>query len=125
MRKQRVIARWRSKRKNRNGNSLRAVWIALCDLHGRRGRAAAGANVFRMRLLGAEVITERGHAHEGRPPRALRDWVTNVHDTHLPGARLVPTYPLMVRISDCDRREAPTNLFAAGKLPRADGVGGG
>jgi tryptophan synthase beta chain len=63
--------------------------------------ARQAPNVFRMKLLGAEVVavssgskTLKDAINEG-----MRDWVTNVHNTHyLMGSVLGPhPYPLMVR----------------------------
>src|ERR1044071_333551 len=58
-------------------------------------------NVFRMRLLGADVITVNAGTRTLKDAinEALRDWVTNVHDTYyLLGSALGPhPYPLMVR----------------------------
>src|SRR5690348_13625208 len=58
-------------------------------------------NVFRMRLLGAEVVTVNAGTRTLKDAinEALRDWVTNVHDTYyLLGSALGPhPYPLMVR----------------------------
>ncbi len=59
------------------------------------------ANVFRMRLLGAEVIpvTAGTGTLKDAMNEALRDWVTNVHDTfYLIGTAAGPhPYPAMVR----------------------------
>ncbi|PYL06653.1 MAG: tryptophan synthase subunit beta [Verrucomicrobia bacterium] len=58
-------------------------------------------NVFRMRLLGAEVVTVNSGTRTLKDAinEALRAWVTNVHDTYyLLGSALGPhPYPLMVR----------------------------
>jgi tryptophan synthase beta chain len=58
-------------------------------------------NVFRMKLLGAEVqeVTAGTRTLKDAINEALRDWVTNVQDTHyLLGSALGPhPYPLMVR----------------------------
>src|SRR4051812_34617495 len=58
-------------------------------------------NVFRMRLLGAEVIRVDGGSRTLKDAinEAMRDWVTNVGDTYyLLGSVLGPhPYPLMVR----------------------------
>jgi tryptophan synthase beta chain len=58
-------------------------------------------NVFRMRLLGAEVVGVEGGSKTLKDAinEALRDWVTNVDDTHyLLGSVLGPhPYPMMVR----------------------------
>ncbi|HZS05248.1 MAG TPA: tryptophan synthase subunit beta [Blastocatellia bacterium] len=58
-------------------------------------------NVFRMRLLGAEVVGVESGSKTLKDAinEALRDWVTNVGDTHyLLGSVLGPhPYPMMVR----------------------------
>jgi tryptophan synthase beta chain len=58
-------------------------------------------NVFRMKLLGAEVIAVNSGSKTLKDSinEALRDWVTNVGDTHyLLGSVLGPhPYPMMVR----------------------------
>jgi len=92
-----------------------------------------GLNVFRMRLLGAEVITVNAGTCTLKDAinEALRDWVTNVHDTYyLLGSALGPhPYPLMVReFQRVIGREAREQILAAtGKLPSAlvACVGGG
>ena len=90
-------------------------------------------NVFRMRLLGAEVVTVSAGTRTLKDAinEALRDWVTNVHDTYyLLGSALGPhPYPLMVReFQSVIGREAREQILSAtGKLPRAlvACVGGG
>src|SRR5213083_171481 len=90
-------------------------------------------NVFRMRLLGAEVITVNAGTRTLKDAinEALRDWVTNVHDTYyLLGSALGPhPYPLMVReFQSVIGREAREQILSgSGKLPRAliACVGGG
>ena len=92
-----------------------------------------GLNVFRMRLLGAEVVTVNAGTCTLKDSinEALRDWVTNVHDTYyLLGSALGPhPYPLMVReFQSVIGREAREQILStAGKLPRAliACVGGG
>lgn len=58
-------------------------------------------NVFRMRLLGAEVrpVTTGSATLKDAINEALRDWVANVHDTHyVIGSVMGPDpYPVMVR----------------------------
>ncbi len=58
-------------------------------------------NVFRMKLLGAEVIpvTSGTKTLKDAINEAIRDWVTNVRDTHyLLGSALGPhPYPTIVR----------------------------
>ncbi|HXT62484.1 MAG TPA: tryptophan synthase subunit beta [Pyrinomonadaceae bacterium] len=113
----------------------------VCALFGLRCVIYMGAedvrrqalNVFRMRLLGAEVITVNAGTRTLKDAinEALRDWVTNVHDTYyLLGSALGPhPYPLMVRefqtVIGSEAREQIVS--ATGKLPRAliACVGGG
>src|SRR5213079_2863516 len=84
-----------------------------------------GLNVFRMRLLGAEVVTVNAGTCTLKDAinEALRDWVTNVHDTYyLLGSALGPhPYPLMVReFQSVIGREAREQILSAtGKLSRA------
>lgn len=58
-------------------------------------------NVFRMKLMGAEVVpvSEGSRTLKDAINEAIRDWVTNVRDTHyLLGSAVGPhPYPLMVR----------------------------
>src|SRR5438477_2550347 len=90
-------------------------------------------NVFRMRLLGAEVVTVHAGTRTLKDAinEALRDWVTNVHDTYyLLGSALGPhPYPLMVRdFQSVIGREAREQILSvSGKLPNAliACVGGG
>jgi len=80
-------------------------------------------NVFRMRLLGAEVrpVDSGSRTLKDAINEAIRDWVTNVRDTHyLLGSALGPhPYPRIVRdfqrvIGDEAREQA---LAAEGALP--------
>jgi tryptophan synthase beta chain len=90
-------------------------------------------NVFRMNLLGAEVrpVTSGSATLKDAMNEALRDWVTNVHDTYyLIGSAAGPhPYPEMVRDFQCViGREAREQILAAeGRLPDAvvACVGGG
>jgi len=113
----------------------------VCALFGLRCIIYMGAedvrrqalNVFRMRLLGAEVVTVNGGTRTLKDAinEALRDWVTNVRDTYyLLGSALGPhPYPLMVRAfqSVIGREAREQILSTTGKLPRAliACVGGG
>jgi tryptophan synthase beta chain len=90
-------------------------------------------NVFRMKLLGAEVIpvtSGRGTLKDAMN-EALRDWVTNVADTYyLIGTAAGPhPYPAMVRdFQSVIGRETKAQLLARkGKLPDAlvAAIGGG
>jgi tryptophan synthase beta chain len=90
-------------------------------------------NVFRMRLLGAEVIRVDAGSRTLKDAinEAMRDWVTNVGDTYyLLGSVLGPhPYPLMVReFQSVIGREARAQIVElAGRLPDAivACVGGG
>ena len=90
-------------------------------------------NVFRMRLLGAEVLRVDAGSRTLKDAinEAMRDWVTNVADTYyLLGSVLGPhPYPLMVReFQSVIGREARAQILElAGRLPDAivACVGGG
>jgi tryptophan synthase beta chain len=90
-------------------------------------------NVFRMRLLGAEVLRVDAGSRTLKDAinEAMRDWVTNVSDTYyLLGSVLGPhPYPLMVREfqSVIGRESRAQILELAGRLPDAivACVGGG
>ncbi len=95
--------------------------------------ARQSLNVFRMRLLGAEVIEVNAGSRTLKDAinEAMRDWVTNVGDTYyLLGSVLGPhPYPLMVReFQSVIGREAHAQcLEQLGRLPDAivACVGGG
>ena len=90
-------------------------------------------NVFRMKLLGAEVIPVESGSKTLKDAinEAIRDWVTNVRDTfYLLGSALGPhPYPMMVRdfqsVIGVEARQQIVKL--AGRLPDAciACVGGG
>jgi tryptophan synthase beta chain len=90
-------------------------------------------NVFRMRLLGAEVreVDAGSRTLKDAINEALRDWVTNVADTYyLLGSALGPhPYPFMVReFQSVIGREARAQILEAeGRVPEAlvACVGGG
>jgi tryptophan synthase beta chain len=90
-------------------------------------------NVFRMRLLGAEVcrVDAGSRTLKDAINEAMRDWVTNVSDTYyLLGSALGPhPYPLMVReFQSVIGREARNQILEqTGALPTAvvACVGGG
>src|SRR5438309_3890804 len=90
---------------------------------GEEDMARQAPNVFRMRMLGAEVVGVNSGSRTLKDAinEAMRDWVTNVEDTHyLLGSVLGPhPYPMMVR--DFHRiigKEARQQILAAaGRLP--------
>ena len=90
---------------------------------GEEDMARQAPNVFRMRLLGAEVapVSAGSRTLKDAINEAMRDWVTNVESTHyLLGSVLGPhPYPEMVRefhrvIGQESRRQI---VEAAGRLP--------
>ena len=80
-------------------------------------------NVFRMNLLGAEVVPVKSGARTLKDAinESIRDWVTNVRTTHyLIGSAIGPhPYPVIVReLQSCIGREAKGQLQEKiGKLP--------
>ena len=90
-------------------------------------------NVFRMNLLGAEVrpVTSGSATLKDAMNEALRDWVTNVHDTYylIGSAAGMHPYPAMVRDFQAiiGREVREQILEAEGRLPDAivACVGGG
>ncbi|MBW8785003.1 MAG: tryptophan synthase subunit beta [Novosphingobium sp.] len=90
-------------------------------------------NVFRMRLLGAEVIPVHSGAHTLKDAmnEALRDWVANVHDTfYIIGTAAGPhPYPELVRdFQSVIGKEARAQMLArTGRLPDllVAAIGGG
>ncbi|HTL43122.1 MAG TPA: tryptophan synthase subunit beta [Vicinamibacterales bacterium] len=95
--------------------------------------ARQSLNVFRMRLLGADVVEVSGGSRTLKDAinEAMRDWVANVNDTYyLLGSVLGPhPYPLMVREfqSVIGREARAQSLEQLGRLPDAvvACVGGG
>ncbi|MGA2475821.1 MAG: tryptophan synthase subunit beta [Terriglobia bacterium] len=100
---------------------------------GEEDMARQAPNVFRMRLLGASVVgvSSGSKTLKDAINEAMRDWVTNVQNTHyLLGSVLGPhPYPLMVReFQRVIGQEARSQMLAEiGRLPDAlfACVGGG
>jgi len=90
---------------------------------GEEDMARQASNVFRMRLLGTEVVGVGSGSKTLKDAinEAMRDWVANVSDTHyLLGSVLGPhPYPVMVReFHRVIGREARAEILAqAGRLP--------
>ena len=93
------------------------VYMGVVDI------ARQEPNVFRMKLLGAEVqpVTSGTQTLKDAINEAIRDWVTNVRDTHyLLGSALGPhPYPTIVReFQSVIGREAREQMLAdVGRLP--------
>jgi len=83
-------------------------------------------NVLRMRLLGAEVVPVRAGSRtlKDATSETIRDWVTNVRDTHYIIGSAVGPHPYPAIVRDFQRvigREAREQILEAeGRLP--DGV---
>ncbi|MGH9329898.1 MAG: tryptophan synthase subunit beta, partial [Vicinamibacterales bacterium] len=107
--------------------------LDCCVYMGSEDMARQAPNVFRMRLLGAEVraVEAGSRTLKDAINEAMRDWVTNVTDTYyLLGSALGPhPYPLMVReFQSVIGREARQQILEqAGRLPHivVACVGGG
>ena len=90
-------------------------------------------NVFRMRLLGAEVrgVDSGSRTLKDAISEAMRDWVTNVRTTHYLLGSVLGAHPYPTMVRDFHRvigREARAQILKAeGKLPAAviACVGGG
>ncbi len=90
-------------------------------------------NVFRMRLMGAEVrpVESGTKTLKDATNEAMRDWVTNVHDTHYIIGSVVGPHPFPTMVRDFQSiigTEARAQMLAReGKLPDAvvACVGGG
>ncbi|KAI8866777.1 tryptophan synthase [Ramicandelaber brevisporus] len=80
-------------------------------------------NVFRMRMLGAKVVSVKSGAQTLKDAvnEAMRDWVTNVDSTHyLVGSAIGPhPFPRLVRDFQCviGKETRAQMLKQAGKLP--------
>jgi tryptophan synthase beta chain len=102
-----------------------ATACALCGLEcviymGTEDMRRQELNVFRMRLIGAQVVPVEAGSRTLKDAinEALRDWVTNVADTHyLLGSVLGPhPYPMMVRdFQSIIGREARGQILEAEK----------
>jgi tryptophan synthase beta chain len=134
MGKQRVIAETGAGQHGVATATVCALFGLKCVVYmGAEDMRRQALNVFRMQLLGAEVVKVESGTQTLKDAinEALRDWVTNVHDTYyLLGSALGPhPYPLMVREfqSIIGRETRAQVLEQTGKLPAAliACVGGG
>ncbi|MFH0855763.1 MAG: tryptophan synthase subunit beta [Candidatus Omnitrophota bacterium] len=102
MKKQRVIAETGAGQHGVATATVAALFGLKCDVYmGEEDMSRQEPNVFRMRLLGARVIPVRSGSKtlKDAMTQALRDWVTNVRDTHyIIGTVAGPhPYPELVR----------------------------
>jgi len=134
MQKERVIAETGAGQHGVATATVCALFGLKCVIYmGAEDVRRQGLNVFRMQLLGAEVRTVNAGTRTLKDAinEAMRDWVTNVHDTYyLLGSALGPhPYPLMVReFQSVIGREAREQILSvSGRMPRAliACVGGG
>jgi tryptophan synthase beta chain len=134
MGKRRVIAETGAGQHGVATATVAALFGLRCEIYmGAEDVARQALNVFRMRLLGATVHTvEQGtRTLKDAMNEALRDWVTNVGDTHyLIGSVAGPhPYPTLVReLQAVIGREARAQILERdGRLPAAcvACVGGG
>jgi tryptophan synthase beta chain len=101
-----------------------ALFGLPCEVYmGTEDMRRQALNVFRMRLLGAEVrpVDAGSGTLKDATSEAIRDWVTNVEDTHyVIGSVVGPhPYPFLVReLQSVIGREARAQVLqAAGRLP--------
>ncbi|MCP9494687.1 MAG: tryptophan synthase subunit beta [Pyrinomonadaceae bacterium MAG19_C2-C3] len=124
MKKNRVIAETGAGQHGVATATVCAMFNLKCVIYmGAEDIRRQALNVFRMKLLGAEVVSVEAGTRTLKDAinEALRDWVTNVHDTYyLLGSALGPhPYPLMVReFQSVIGREARAQIIAqTGRLP--------
>ncbi|MBN2831272.1 MAG: tryptophan synthase subunit beta [Candidatus Omnitrophica bacterium] len=102
MKKPRVIAETGAGQHGVATATVAALFGLKCDIYmGEEDMRRQESNVFRMRLLGARVIPVKTGLKtlKDAMTEALRDWVTNVRDTHyIIGTVAGPhPYPMLVR----------------------------
>ena len=102
MKKKRVIAETGAGQHGVATATVCALFGLGCDVYmGEEDVERQALNVFRMKLLGARVIPVRAGSKTLKDAvnEAIRDWVTNVRDTHyIIGSVIGPhPYPMMVR----------------------------
>jgi tryptophan synthase beta chain len=97
-----------------------------CDVYmGEEDTVRQSLNVFRMRLLGANVIpvTSGSRTLKDATNEAMRDWVTNVRDTHYIIGSVVGPHPFPTMVRDFHAvtgQEARQQIVEqTGKLPAA------
>ena len=106
MKKKRVIAETGAGQHGVATATVCALFGIECDVYmGEEDVRRQALNVFRMKLLGARVIPVKTGSRTLKDAvnEAIRDWVTNVRDTHyIIGSVIGPhPYPMMVRDLQC------------------------
>ena len=120
MKKKRVIAETGAGQHGVATATVCALFGFKCDVYmGEEDVHRQSLNVFRMRLLGARVIPVKTGSRTLKDAvnEAIRDWVTNVRDTHyIIGSVIGPhPYPMMVRdFQSVIGRETRSQLKARG-----------
>jgi tryptophan synthase beta chain len=124
MGKSRVIAETGAGQHGVATATVAALFRMRCTIYmGREDMRRQALNVYRMRLLGSEVVPVDAGSRTLKDAisEAMRDWVTNVRDTHyILGSVLgAHPYPMMVRdLQSIIGREAREQiLIAEGRLP--------
>ena len=124
MNKQRIVAETGAGQHGVASATVCALFGLNCVVYmGAEDMRRQALNVFRMQLLGAEVreVNAGSRTLKDAINEALRDWVTNVHDTYyLLGSALGPhPYPVMVRdFQSVIGREARAQILKQeGRLP--------
>ncbi len=124
MGKSRVIAETGAGQHGVATATVAALFRLRCTVYmGQEDMRRQALNVYRMRLLGASVVPVLSGSRTLKDAisEAMRDWVTNVHDTHyILGSVLgAHPYPMMVRdLQSVIGREAREQILdAEGRLP--------
>lgn len=134
MGKKRIIAETGAGQHGVATATVAALFDLPCEIYmGEIDVARQALNVFRMEFLGAKVISVKSGSRTLKDAcnEAIRDWVTNVEDTHyIIGSAVGPhPYPMMVRDfqSVIGRETIQQIQEAEGRLPDAvvACVGGG
>ncbi len=118
MKKKRVIAETGAGQHGVATATVAALFGLKCDIYmGEEDMSRQSLNVYRMRLLGARVIPVKSGSKtlKDAMTEALRDWVTNVRQTHyIIGTVAGPhPYPMLVRdfqsVIGCEARKQILN----------------
>jgi tryptophan synthase beta chain len=123
MKKKRVIAETGAGQHGVATATVCALFGMKCDVYmGQEDVERQALNVFRMKLLGARVIPVKSGSQTLKDAvnEAIRDWVTNVRDTHyIIGSVIGPhPYPMMVRdFQSVIGREVSSQVKSLGVMP--------